>query len=204
MEEKFKDIIEKVLQLYLKYGIKSITMDDVASKLSISKKTLYQFVKDKADLVDKAVSHQLNIHRCEMQNLETKNLNAIDILIQASKFVGEQYQNINPSVSYDLQKYYPSSWNRIVEYRRNHIYENIQTNMLQGIEQGLYRSDLNVDIISYSYVLKMEEVFLRPDDDFLKKYSSDEIFKTLFHYHIRGIANKKGIEYYENKLKNEQ
>ncbi|MEI7594868.1 MAG: TetR/AcrR family transcriptional regulator [Bacteroidota bacterium] len=204
MEEKFKDIVERVLQLYLKYGIKSITMDDVARELTISKKTLYQFVTDKTDLVDKAVTHQLDIHRCEMRNLEMQNLNAIDILIMASQFVAEQFQHINPSISYDLQKYYPQSWNKIVDYRRTHIYQHVRTNMIQGIEQGLYLDDLNVDIISHSYVLKMEEVFLRPDDDFFKKYTTDEIFKTLFHYHIRGIANKKGIEYYENKIKNEQ
>jgi len=204
MEERLKEIIERVLQLYFKYGIKSITMDDVARELAISKKTLYQFVKDKADLVDKAVDHQLTMHRCEMQNIETNTANAIDVLILASSFVAEQFKHINPSISYDLQKYYPQSWNKIVNYRRTHIYQHVRTNMKQGIEQGLYLDDLNVDIISYLYVLKMEEVFLRPDDDFLKTYKSDVIFKTLFHYHIRGIANKKGIEYYENKIKNEQ
>lgn len=203
MDNKFQEIIERVLHLYLKYGIKSITMDDVARELSISKKTLYLYVKDKADLVDKAVSYQLSIHRCEIGNIESQNLNAIDVLILASKFVGEQFRNINNSVSYDLQKYYPQSWAKIVDYRRTHIFEHIKLNMQQGIEQGLYRNDLNIEIVSHLYVLKIEEIFLRPNEDFLKKYSAEEIFNTMFHYHIRAIANKKGIEYYENKIKTE-
>ena len=203
MDQKFKEILERVLVLYMKYGIKSITMDDVARELSISKKTLYLYVKDKADLVDKAVEHQLSVHRCEIAKIDTQKLNAIDILIQASKFVCEQFKNMNSSVSYDMQKYYPNSWSKIVDYRSSHIFEHIKLNMQLGIEQGLYRSDLNIDIISHLYVLKMEEVFLRTDDGILKKFTSEEIFNTMFHYHIRAITNKKGLEYYENKIKTE-
>ena len=204
MDKKFTEIVDRVLHLYIKCGVKSITMDDVAHELSISKKTLYLYVKDKADLVDKVIEYQLGQHRCEIANIDTNNINAIDVLIRASKFVCTQFKNMNSSVSYDLQKYYPASWNKIVEYRSTHIYEHIRNNMQQGIQQGLYRDDLNIDIISHLYVMKMEEVFLRPpENDILAKYTSEEIFNTMFHYHIRAIANKKGIEYYENKIKTE-
>ena len=204
MDDKFQKILQQVKTLYHKYGIKSITMDDVARELGISKKTLYLYVKDKADLVDKVVEMDINSHQCILKDVAIPNMNAIDALITVSKILNEQMKNMNPSASYDLRKYYPNIWEKIVDFRRKHVFHQIRENMLQGIKEGLFRQDINADIISYFYVLRIEEVYLESNEEFLKKYQGIEVFNTLFDYHIRGIANKKGIEYYENKIKNEQ
>jgi len=197
-----KEIISKVSELYLKYGIKSVTMDDVARELGISKKTLYLHFKDKDELVKKVVDlHLFGMHE-DMKNLVPKNVNAIEELLFVSKFITQYFNKINPSVTYDLQKYYPEVWKNIATNRREHIYERIIDNMKRGMKEGLYRQDIHIDIIAHFYLFRME---MSQTFDLIvdHKYSFEEIFNTSFHYHIRGIASKKGIEFLEN-LNNEE
>lgn len=179
-------------------------MDDIARELSISKKTLYLHFADKDDLVKKIVESYLNTQECEIAGLCTTDMNAIDILLVISKYLTAQMSKINLSVNYDLQKYYPESWKAIENYRETHMLEHIMQNIVNGIRQGLYRDDFNIDIIAKSYILRFN-----PDDniqDWIKNSSLtfEEVFQTLFIYHIRGIANKKGLEYLEQKIKNDQ
>ena len=196
-----EEILEKVSALYMKYGIKSITMDDVAKELCISKKTLYQHFTDKDDLVSKVVNYMLVQNDCDLSLLKNPEYNAIDVLLVISKKLNEIFKNINPATSYDLKKYHPKVWKEFVTSRRQHIFEHISENILKGIEQGLYREDFNINIIASLYVARME-MGMDKDLEMIEEYDFEEIFNTIFIYHIRGIANAKGIKYLEDKIKN--
>ena len=198
-----EDIIIKVSDLYLKYGIKSVTMDDVARELGISKKTLYLHFKDKDELVKKVVDFHMDGQLAQMREVASQKTNAIEELLMLSKFLSEFFKQVNPSVTYDLQKYYPEIWKNIVTNRRDHIYKQIKDNMKKGIKEGIYRSDQNVDIIAFFYLFRLEMSKML-DLIAETKYPFEEIFNTLFNYHIRGIANEKGISYLECKIKNEK
>lgn len=194
------EIIVSISTLFMKYGIKSVSMDDVSRELGISKKTLYQYFKDKDELVTKVVEHHAELLSGEMFKMVSGNANAIEQLLQVSKFVSQYLKNINPSVTYDLKKYYPQIWKNVNLNNRDYIFNQIKQNMINGIKEGLYRSDINIDIITHFYLFRMEmsqtyEMIVE------NKYSYEEIFNTSFNYHIRGIANKKGLEYLENKIK---
>ncbi|HPS45615.1 MAG TPA: TetR/AcrR family transcriptional regulator [Bacteroidales bacterium] len=194
------EIIVSISTLFMKYGIKSVSMDDVSRELGISKKTLYQYFKDKDELVTKVVEHHAELLSGEMFKMVSENANAIEQLLQVSKFVSQYLKNINPSVTYDLKKYYPQIWKNVNLNNRDYIFNQIKQNMINGIKEGLYRSDINIDIITHFYLFRMEmsqtyEMIVE------NKYSYEEIFNTSFNYHIRGIANKKGLEYLENKIK---
>ena len=194
-----KEIIEKVSGLYLKYGIKSVTMEDVARELGISKKTLYQYFKDKDDLVKKVVDFHMDMQHKSMKDFASAKMNAIEELLMVSKFISDFLKRINPSVTYDIQKYYPEIWKNITSNRRDHIYNQIKDNMKRGIKEGLYRKDLNIEIIAHFYLLRLDTAStldLLTED----KYSYEEIFTAFFRYHIRGIANQKGIDYLESKI----
>jgi len=198
-----EDIIIKVSDLYLKYGIKSVTMDDVARELGISKKTLYLHFKDKDELVKKVVDYHMDGQLAQMREVAFQKTNAIEELLMLSKFLSEFLKQVNPSVTYDLQKYYPEIWKNIVTNRRDHIYRQIKDNMKKGIKEGLYRNDQNIDIIAFFYLFRLEMSKML-DLIAETKYPFEEIFNTLFSYHIRGIANEKGIAYLECKIKNGQ
>jgi TetR/AcrR family transcriptional regulator, cholesterol catabolism regulator len=194
-----EDIILKVTQLYMKYGIRSVTMDDVARELGISKKTLYLHFRDKDDLVQKVLENNMSVLYKDIDKSQNDSSNAVENLLQMSRILTQMLKQVNPSVTYDLQKYYPNIWAKIFTTRRDHIFEQIRGNMIKGIKEGLYRADLDVDIIAHLYLFRIEnsQLFEIMEE---KKLSFENVFKAMFIYHIRGIANKKGIEFLEKKL----
>lgn len=199
MNEELKKILEKVSELYIKYGIKSVTMDDVASHLSISKKTLYKYVSDKDDLVGKVIDIQIEVLRSEMDCKCNTGLNAIEELLIVSKMINHKMKNMNPGTVYDLKKYYPEHYTRLLNARREKMHSNIINNIRKGKEEGLYRNDLNENIIAKLQISRIENII---DSDFfsVEEFTSDKFFQEIFVYHIRGIANQKGIDFLENKL----
>jgi len=196
------EIIKKVSELYMKYGIKSVTMDDLARELGISKKTLYQYFKDKDDVVSKVVRQGMENQMGDLCELCKPNSNAIDELLIMSKYLTNKIQKANMSFTYDLQKYYPEVWKWVFESRKEHILKHVKENMKAGIKQGFYRKDLNFDIISAFYIFRLDVQWFELVSSLDFKF--EEIFNALFIYHIRGIANNKGIEYLEKKIKEEK
>jgi TetR/AcrR family transcriptional regulator, cholesterol catabolism regulator len=201
MNEELKDILLKVRELYMRYGIKSITMDDVASHLSISKKTLYKYVTDKDDLVGKIFDMELEQGANEMECVRGASLNAIEKLLMVSKIINHKLKHLNPATEYDLKKYYPHHYQKLVSARRQRMYKNVVANIEKGKEEGLYREDLDADVIGKLQVSRVENMV---DNDFfgVDEFTSPRFFQEVFIYHIRGIANQKGIDFLENKLKN--
>lgn len=200
MNEELKHILEKVRELYMRYGIKSITMDDVASVLSISKKTLYKYVTDKDDLVGKIVDQEIKIQQMDSSSILSSNLNAIEELMMVSKMINHKLKEINPSTEYDLRKYYPHHFQKLVDGRRKRMYTNIIANIRKGKKEGLYREDLNEEIIAKLQVSRIESM-MENEIFSIEEFTSPRFFQEIFIYHIRGIANKKGIDFLENKLK---
>jgi TetR/AcrR family transcriptional regulator, cholesterol catabolism regulator len=195
-----ENIIGRIAQLYIKYGIRSVTMDDLARELGLSKKTLYLHFNDKNDVVHKAMKHLMNIQECGIdQVLGITGQNAIDELLGISKQITLHLQNLNPALAYDLQKYYPDIWKEFIDYKKQIIYNHIIGNFEKGIQEGLYSVDINYDIIALIYVSRME-IYGWSDLGDLSKYSYEHIFNTLFIYHVRGISNKKGLEYLEKLM----
>lgn len=200
MNEELNCIITRVRDLYAKYGIKSITMDDVARHLGISKKTLYKYVKDKEDLVGKVIDLEIELLKKGMECKARNELNAIEELLIVSKILNQRMKEINPSTIYDLRKYYPQHYERLTAARREKMFENVINNINKGQNEGLYRTDLDPKIIAMIQISRVENIV---DNDLfsINEFTSDKFFHEIFVYHIRGIANPKGIEFLENKLK---
>ncbi|MFP4447304.1 MAG: TetR/AcrR family transcriptional regulator [Bacteroidales bacterium] len=200
MNEEFKFIIEKVSALYLQYGIKSVTMDDVARELGISKKTLYKYVENKIELVSHFVDYILGQRLCTVQEIQKEKHNAIEELFKVNEYVIEMLRNYNPSMEYDLRKYYPQQYEKVRKHRRTNMYQAVLANIQKGKKEGLFRSELNEDIISRVHVSRIENSFANEMFS-IEELTSKEFITEMMEYHIRGIASKKGIEFFENKVK---
>ncbi len=199
MNEDLRNILLKVRELYTKYGIKSITMDDVARELSISKKTLYQHVTDKDDLVGKFIDSEIELRREEICNCFKAGFNAIEELFEISRYMNKLMREQNPATEYDLKKYYPQHYQTIAKARWEGIYNYILANLKKGKKEGLYRVDMNEEIIAKLYVSRSESMHvsgLYSDEEF----NSNKIFIELVTYHVRGIATEKGIIVLERKI----
>ncbi|MBK7132315.1 MAG: TetR/AcrR family transcriptional regulator [Bacteroidales bacterium] len=174
-------------------------MDDVSRELGVSKKTLYQFVTDKDDLVGKFIDNEIAIRQEEICKCFRTGLNAIEELFEISIFMNKIMRNQNPATEYDLKKYYPEHYQKIVKARREGIYSYILTNLKNGKKEGLYRDDLNNEIIARLYLSRAESI--HTNDLFtIEEFTSHELFIELIKYHVRGIATQKGIDVLEQKI----
>lgn len=193
MNKEFEDLLTKVSALYRKYGIKSVTMDDVAHELGISKKTLYQFVTDKTELVQQVVEHVRQCNFSSMRRKEGTDLNAIEELIEVSQHVNTVMKDHSPTYEYDLKKYYPDIYRSLMSARRKLMYESMISNIRKGKKEGVYRMDLDETIIAKLHLLRIEnmqttEIFKE------EEMHSQKFFREVFVYHIHGLATEKGLE----------
>jgi hypothetical protein len=127
-------------------------------------------------------------------------MNAIDILLAVSINFSRQMKDLNPINAYELQKYYPSIYREFILKKRDHVYSTLKQNFEQGIAEGIYRNDLDIDLVARLYIQKLVDVH---DPEFLSSlnFGFEKVFQVMFDNHIRGIANAEGLAYYEKQIK---
>lgn len=203
MDLKKKEIITQASQIYLKYGIKSVTMDEMARLLGISKKTLYSFVADKNELVEQCL---LAAHEDEMirvDEITRQNENAIDELLAVGRSVAKELRKMHPSIFFDLAKYHPNALKLMNNHKRDFIRGCVVNNLQRGIRQGLYRSNIHVEIVATIYLATIDHIILGdlfPGSDL----SVERVYTEFFRYHIKGIASLTGLEYLNELIKNDE
>lgn len=195
MESRFISIIEGSQRLFRKYGLRSISMDSVASSLGISKKTLYQYVESKEDLIQKICEHVIEKNPAR-EIEENANLNAIEVLLEISRLTREETVELNPVVVHDLQKFYPAIYYNIYLKKRDMVCSDVNRNFVRGIKEGLYREGIEIELLSKLFVKNLMEV---EDPEFLDA-SSGKLFFIMMDTLIRAIVNNKGLEYYEHNI----
>lgn len=202
MDSKRKEILTRAAEVYMRLGIRSVTMDDLARELGVSKKTFYKYFSDKNDIVNSVIQSKLEDDKALCHECRGIGENAIEEIIRISMLLLEQLGNLNPAVFYDLKKYYPEAHKSLNDHKWTFVCETIETNIKRGIEEGIYRSNINSEVISRLYVATSEiimngEVFKWPD------FKIEEILLDFIRYHIRGIANDNGINYLNEKFNHE-
>lgn len=199
MDERMSSIMVSVRKLFLKYGLRSVTMDDIARELGVSKKTLYVHFKDKTDLVVNVVNQFIGSIKENISHVVTKDLNAIEQSFDISRQVGEEISIIQPTVFFDLKKYYPEAWILYEEFKNQFLTDIIRNNLKKGLEEGLYREDMDINIIAISYTNIINMVFDSEIYPF-RDYNFRDVYLEIFSYHIHGIASQKGLEYLQKAL----
>lgn len=198
--EKKEVILEHAQKIFMRYGLKSVTMDDISRELKISKKTLYRFVTDKNDLVAQVMQAHITKDQAVVNEMAKNSKNAIEEIMTISEYVGSMVGNLHPSVHYDMEKYYPEAWEIFINHKRHFVLNCMSQNMVRGIKEGFYRKDLNVPILALLYVGRIDMVFdgqLFPPEHF----NFRDVFVEMIHYHLRGISSEKGINYLTENYK---
>ena len=189
MKEK---ILHKAEELFLTYGFKSVTMDDIANQMGISKKTIYAHFKNKTQLVKEST---LNIFENISKGIDcicTLNKNPIEELFEIKSFIMKQLKGEKTSPQYQLSKYYPEIHNSLKKKQFELMQDCVTDNITKGVTQGLYRTNLNIEFVSRIYFvgvtgIKDEELF--PTEKFPKQ----QLVENYLEYHLRGIVTKKGL-----------
>ncbi len=198
MNEVHKRIIEESTRLFLKYGLRSVTMDDVSREMGISKKTLYNFVSNKAELVDQDIRVMFETISGHMNELAKQSDNAIDELFKIDEYFDVMMREQHPAMIFQLKKYYPKTFAWLDERKSKFVIDTTLLNLSKGIEQGLYLPDLNKEYLAYIYLTHTSVI----ESETIPREicESTGFHKAHLIYHIRGISSKKGLDYLKQKL----
>ena len=199
MKERREEIAEKVSKLYRNYGIKSVTMDDVAHHLGISKKTLYAHFSDKEDLVKGVMESIARNKSVDLSVPQKMTVNAIEELFFYYKVQVQMIRDHKPSFVYDLKKYYPDLYKQFQEAKKKRILDSVQDNLIKGKREGLYRDDLDESVIARINMMRIEGIMNSGTFSFEEMISPD-FFSEIFKYHVYGIVSDKGHKLFEQEL----
>jgi len=190
MREK---IIFIASELFLTYGFKSVTMDDIANKIGISKKTIYQHFENKTKLVEVTTLSLFELISEGIDCISALEKNPIEEIYDIKKFVMEHLKDEKSSPQYQLQKYYPKIYASLKTKQFDVMQSCVTDNLKRGIALGLYRDSLNVDFISRIYFSSI--VSIKDQDMFpLQKFSMNMLMEYYLEYHLRGICTEKGLK----------
>lgn len=199
-------IKQKADELYRRYGVKSVTMDEIASQLGVSKKTIYQSFDDKDELVDAVVVDILDSNKLCCQNSQKTAQNAIQEVYIGIENMQVMLDNMNPAMMYDIERGYPKTFKKFSEFKYNFLYGFMKKNLERGKEEELYREEINIDVIAK---IRLETIILPFNEEIFPKnqYSLLKVQEELVEYFLFGMVSLKGykllIKYQQEKQKNQ-
>jgi AcrR family transcriptional regulator len=138
-----ENLVSTAFDLFLKYGIKSVSMDDISRKLGISKKTIYSVINTKDELIDDVLISHLQKDKCDIKSILDQSHDAIDEMVRITRHILTFISSMTPSIIYDLKKYHPQAWNKIEKEHFSFIQQTIYNNLIRGQKEGLYRMDFD-------------------------------------------------------------
>jgi len=186
-------ITEEAISQFMKYGIRHITMDDIANNLAISKRTLYEVFKDKNELIETCMNELTVKQEKRHRELQSSSANVIELMIATMQNMIKALNAINPVFFSDLKKYYPKIWNLKNRDQKTRSLNQIHTQLRKGVNEGLFRNDFDIQLVAKLFY---EQMNLIGDDQVFPKeeYNYAELFRNLVINFVRGISTRKGID----------
>ncbi|CAH1001662.1 hypothetical protein LEM8419_02567 [Neolewinella maritima] len=197
-----QQLIEKAGELFMRIGIRSVSMDDIARELGISKKTLYQLVENKEELVHLVLENDTCRDIAVMERHFQESSDAIDEFLRNSRYFIREMRKVSPTAMHDLRKYYPEIFHSQVKAHQTEFHRRVAANLERGMEEGLYRDDIDAEVIANLYVGMTMMVIdrgvfpaqERPLSEILRQHST---------YHFNGVVNQFGRDRLDHYLKQE-
>jgi AcrR family transcriptional regulator len=184
-------IVSGAADMFMRYGVRSVTMDDVARELGMSKKTLYQSFENKDQLVMDTCRMHISQEMDAFGTIHNSAENAIDELHQLTSCMRLSMQKINPSLLFDLQKYHPDAWQIFLDFKFNFIQNQVKENLERGIEEGFYRREINADIMAKMRMEQVQTVF-DPKVFPASTYDLIEVQMAVLDHFIHGLLSEQG------------
>jgi AcrR family transcriptional regulator len=191
---ELKDRIkEKADELFRRYGVRSVTMDEIAAQLGVSKKTIYQSFKDKNELVDAVMEDMLEYNKVCCTEGRNKAMNAVQEVYFGMESIQEMLGNMNPSILFDIERGHPQAFKKFKDFKYDFLFHLMKTNVKRGKEEGLYREDVNAEIICKA---RLELIMLAFNEEIFPKhqYSLVYIQQQLIEYFLYAMVTPKGYK----------
>lgn len=195
---------EKILStadaLFVRFGVKGVTMDDIAKELAISKKTIYQYFQDKRELVKVCTIRQCAQRDENFEKIQGMANNAIDELVLISEAIRENILDLNPMLLLEVKKYYPEAWKIFLKFKENNFYRSLVKTIERGKLEGYFREEINAKILAVMRMQQMQDVFeamVYPKD----KFTYQEVQIQLMNHFMHGLLTYKGKEMLDKHYK---
>ncbi len=195
-------IVVQASEMFIKSGIKAITMDDISRETGVSKRTIYEIFSDKDDLLRSCIGHMDAKFRKEKEDAQAKAKNIIDLVFTFIKIGVKAINIVNPLFNSDLKRYHYSIWKETYQMSSEMHRSHIQKVITRGIDEGLFRSNIDVGIVG---MLLSEQLRIMSDENIFPsvRFSKAVIFENIVINFFRGIATKKGLELIEKYMDKE-
>lgn len=193
-------IIEGAGKLFLKHGVRQVTMDAIAHSLGISKRTIYENFKDKEELLSTFLKESIIEHKKTVFEIMARSENVIDALFHFGKFNQEIEKNVNPCFVNDIKKYHPKVFQKVIDSDEIRNYEISFMIIKRGVDEGIFLNDLNIDIVNL-FLHHIMEFFSKVEG---KNFSNSEILKSVHLPYLKGICTTKGLQLIEAYFKKEE
>lgn len=184
-------ILNHAQKLFTRNGIKSVSMDDIAADMAMSKKTLYKWFENKDQIVQAAMSRHLEGTQLDCNAMIRTATSAIDELFRMLEWVKQEFSNVHPGIFYDLQKFHPATWQLWQAHKNEFILSQIIENLRRGIAEGLFRADLDLDVIARLRLAQIEMQF-DPEIYPARAFAREQVSVALLEHFMLGVATLKG------------
>ncbi|TGE17204.1 TetR/AcrR family transcriptional regulator [Hymenobacter elongatus] len=193
-------ILVAAVELFMRNGIRSVSMDDIATHLAMSKKTLYKWFENKDQIVLAVMQGHLSKEEVDCELAFATGGNALEAMFNLINWHKEMLANLHPSIFHDLQKYYPQAWQLFEQHKNTFILQKIADNLRRGMAEGLYRPDLDVDVLARLHLAEIELMF----DNVVfppRQFGLQRVNSVMAEHFLMGISTLKGhrlINQYRN------
>lgn len=198
--ELSETVMMKSYELFKRYGLRSVTMDEIAVQCGMSKKTVYQLFEDKDTLIGSIMDHHIKQAETNCLKAQSESENAIHEIFLSLDWVHKMFDGVNPALLFDMRKYHSSIFQRLETHKRTFLSDIFRKNFERGIAEGLYRPEIKIDILVPLRIHNMTLVFehdLFPTN----KYTLYDIDKEISLHELYGIATARGIKLIEKYIK---
>jgi AcrR family transcriptional regulator len=199
MNREYNELMIKLRKFIFTLGIRSFSMDEICKKIFVPKSLMTKYIKNKSDLVEQLLTFERLKFQRIFNDYDFGNVNAIKVLIIVNKEIALRFNDVSPSMTFDLQKFYPEQFNKHYKKEQEFISEKIEINLHKGIEQKMYRKDINIDLIVHHYFPRLIEL-QNPTMIKTEKFSFGVLSEFIIDLMIRGIATPEGIKYYKKEI----
>lgn len=190
MKDRIK---QKADELFRNYGIKSVTMDEIATRLGVSKKTIYHSFADKDELVDEVVADLLTYNQSCCNKDQAKATDAVHEVFLAMEMVQQMFENMNPVILYDIERNHPATFQKFLQHKNKFLFQVIKENIERGQKEELYRADINTDVIAK---IRLETMMLPFNQEIFpkNKFNLVDLEHQLIEHFLFGVSTMKGYK----------
>lgn len=186
-------ILAASLQLFMRRGIKSVSMDDIAAALGLSKKTLYKWFETKDQLVLACVTGHLALEQSNCARIVVEAVDAVHEIVLIMKWTKQEHADVHPGIFFEMRKYYPAAWEQWEAHKVRFILGQIEDNLRRGVAEGLYRADLDVPVVARLHLLQIEGA-LNPDLFPARQFQPTRVWQAADEYYLYAVTTPRGQE----------